>query len=117
MCSVANQIRHNVQFGVNIPPGIQTHFQSVTGEDILNAVLELETLVDDWTPRSELQQRWGNVNRELWEGKTIWEGIDEAPMIAAEDVGNRIKTESLYVFSESRVAQQFLHNHQDLLFE
>jgi putative glycosyltransferase (TIGR04372 family) len=117
MCSIANQVRHNIEYGVNIPPGIKTHFQSVTGEDILNAVLELETLIDDWTPRSELQQKWGDVNRELWKGKTIWEGIETRPMIAAsEDVENEMELESLYTFSESRVAQQFLYNHQDLLF-
>jgi putative glycosyltransferase (TIGR04372 family) len=121
MCSVATQIRHNLQYGINTPPGM--HVQSVTGEDILSAVLELESLIDNWTPRSKLQQRWVSVDRDLWEGnilwegKTLWEGLARVNMIDGyEELADGTETESLYSFSESRVAQKFLHNHQDFLF-
>ena len=119
--SAAQNIRHNFIFGVGVAPGMSA--QSVTSEDILNATQELEQLIEDWSPRTELQNQWIQARNDVWEGKilnndrTIWDDISALPWIDGnEELLDGQNEESLLTLAESRISQKFLERHQDVLF-
>lgn len=121
MASALEHIRHNLNYGVGNVPDMRA--LSVSGADILEATQELEHLVENWTPRSELQDRWFRTGKDLWEGKslwngqTLWEGLQESPWIGGNDeLLDGQNEESLMSLAESRVSQKFLEKHERTLF-
>ena len=119
--SAAQSIQHNFIFGVGVAPGMSAH--SVTSEDILNATQELEQLIEDWNPRTELQNQWIQTGKDIWEGLTltngrsIWDDINGMQWFGGNDeLLDGKNEESLLTLAESRISQKFLERHQDALF-
>lgn len=107
--------------GVQSPSGM--HAISVSGRDVLEAVQELEGLMENETGRSSLQARWiqegldvwkGNT---LWKGKTLWEHLPQEPWIGGNDeLLDGQNEDGMLAVANSRVGQGFLERNAERLF-
>jgi hypothetical protein len=100
--------------------------QSITSQDLLSATQELEQLIEDWTPRTELQNKWIKTGKDIWEGRTLtngrslWDdiGFGIKPWIGGNDeLLDGQNEESLLTLADSRISQKFLERHQEVLFD
>lgn len=125
MGSAAMHIRNNLFFGIGGDAGMSV--QSITSQDLLSATQELEQLIANWTPRTELQNKWIKTGKDIWEGRTLINGQSLWDDIAFEYVlkpwigGNDElmdgqNEESLMTLADSRISQKFLELHQEVLF-
>ena len=115
MCSALEHIRNNLYYGAGSPPGL--YAQSVTAQDILEGVQELEILIDKDTPRTPLQQQWTNVGKNLWESEAFWQSLPEGPWIGGnEELLDGQNEECLLTIGQGRVAQKYLEQNQEALF-
>jgi putative glycosyltransferase (TIGR04372 family) len=124
MASAAKHIQNNLVFGIGYASGMS--MQSITSQDLLSATQELEQLIEDWTPRTELQNKWIKTGKDIWEGRTLtngrslWDeiGFREEPWIGGNDeLLDGQNEESLLTLADSRISQKFLERHQEVLFD
>ena len=124
MGSAAKHIQSNLVFGVGFASSMS--MQSITSQDLLSATQELEQLIEDWTPRTELQNKWIKTGKDIWEGRTLtngrslWDdiGFGVKPWIGGNDeLLNGQNEESLLTLADSRISQNFLERHQEVLFD
>ncbi len=115
------QIRSNLEAGIGVPQGMKA--RSVTAQDVLEAVQELEALIEDWKPRSPLQQQWTDIGSEFMagrlelNGKTLLETIKKYGWVDGNDeLLDGFQEDSIISIVESRVAQGFLERNQEALF-
>ena len=126
MGSAAFHIRNNLVFGVGGASGMS--MQSITSQDLLSATQELEQLVENWTPRTELQNKWIKTGKDVWEGRalingqSLWDDIEFEyvlkPWIGGNDeLLDGQNEESLLTLADSRISQKFLERNQEVLFD
>ena len=114
------QIRSNLTAGISVPNGLRV--RTVSPEDVLLAVQELEVLIDDWQPRSPLQEKWVDVGTDYWEskilldGRTLWQDLKKTTWVDGdEELLSETNSQSIFSVAESRVAQGYLErNHEEL---
>ena len=116
-----------LNFMLNFFRGVQApanmHAISVTGQDVLEAVRELENLMEKDVQRSSLQERWIQEGLDvwkgetLWEGKTLWENLPPEPWVGGNDeLLNGQNEDGMLAIANSRVAQGFLERNAERLF-
>jgi putative glycosyltransferase (TIGR04372 family) len=122
MVSAAKHIRNNLVFGVGGVSGMKS--QSITSQDLLCATQELEQLIEKWTPRTQLQNKWIETGKNIWEGRTLtngrslWEEIAIFPWIGGNhELLDGQNEESLLTLADGRISQKFLERHQEVLFD